>query len=377
SEPTDVQDYAARHPAFPHESTSDQFFDEAQFESYRRLGEHVAQQVLQPALQQREQEFSHLCHALRSHWMTTPSGMQESFLGETDDLKDLERLLRDDPDLLRYDLEMYPELCSVFGMDPGTITANPRAALHTCNLQIQLMEQVYLAVRLEEFHGHALNRGWMNLFRRWTSSATFRLFWPALCGMYSQQFVRFAEQHLNLSIDEVARLEPLGTTDDLTSLFRELTIEWASVPDYVQSFMHVLTQPLPLEEVTEQPPRRAAWQMRLPALDSQAGPVGPGEILAIVTATRLSVSGHRLGLYGWVRPAYRGLGLGHRLFGTAITELTAAYQGHNLSVDLGPDNPSWAGTSIRNIGWLRFYEQLGFTRDRSDPSRFQMTRILR
>ena len=28
--------------------------------------------------------------------------------------------------------------------------------------------------------------------------------------------------------------------------------------------------------------------------------------------------------------------------GTAITELTAAYQGHNLSVDLGPDNPTWA-----------------------------------
>ena len=209
----------------PHESTSDQFFDEAQFESYRRLGEHVAQQVLQPALQQREQEFSHLCHALRSHWMTTPSGMQESFLGETDDLKDLERLLRDDPDLLRYDLEMYPELCSVFGMDPGTITANPRAALHTCNLQIQLMGAGLSRGEVGGFHGHALNRGWMNLFRRWTSSATFRLFWPALCGMYSQQFVRFAEQHLNLSIDEVARLEPLGTTDDLTSLFRELTIE--------------------------------------------------------------------------------------------------------------------------------------------------------
>ena len=41
-EPRDIQDYAARHPAFPHEPTSDQFFDEAQFESYRRLGEHVA-----------------------------------------------------------------------------------------------------------------------------------------------------------------------------------------------------------------------------------------------------------------------------------------------------------------------------------------------
>ena len=377
SEPSDVQDYAARHRAFPHESTSDQFFDEAQFESYRRLGEHVAQQVLRPALQRSEQEFSHLCHALRSHWMTTPPGMQESFLGETDDLKDLGRLLRDDPELLRYDLEIYPELCSVFGVDPGKTTSNSRAALHTCNLQIQLMEQVYLAVKLEEFHGHALNRGWMNLFRRWTSSATFRLFWPTLCGMYSQQFVRFAEQHLNLPIDQVALLEPLGTTSDLTSLFRDLSIEWASVPDYAHTFMQVLKQPLPLEEVTDQAPRLAAWQLRLPAIDSPGGPVGPGEILAIVTATRLSVAGHRLGLYGWVRPSYRGLNLGHRLFGKAIAELMEAYPGHNLIVDLGPNNAAWAGTSIRNVGWLRFYEQLGFTRDRSDPTRFQMIRILR
>ena len=376
SEPTDVQDYAARHPAFPHESTSDQFFDEAQFESYRRLGEHVAQQVLRPALQRSEQEFSQLCHALRLHWMTTPPGMQESFLGETDDLKDLERLLRDDPELLRYDLEIYPELCSVFGMDQGSLTPNPRAALHTCNLQMQLMEQVYLAVKLEEFHGHALNRGWMNLFRRWTASATFRLFWPTLCGMYSQQFVRFAEQHFNLSIDQVAVLEPLSPTSDLTSLFRDLSVEWASVPDYARTFLRVLERPLPLEHVTDRPPQLAAWQMRLPGIDSQTGPVGPGEILAIVTATRLAVTGHRLGLYGWVRPAYRGLGLGHRLFGKAIAELTAAYQGHNLCVDLGPDNPAWAGTSIRNVGWLRFYEQLGFTRDRSDPTRFQMTRML-
>lgn len=377
NEPSDVQDYTARHPSFPHEPTSDQFFDEAQFESYRRLGEHIAQQVLRPAIQRSEQDFSSLCHALRSYWLTTPPGMRESFLGETDDLKDLERLLRDDPDLLRYDLEIYPELRSVFGIDPGAIAVNPRAALHTCNLQIQLMEQVYLAVNLEEFHNHALNRGWMNLFRRWTSAETFRLFWPTLCGMYSQQFVRFAEQHLNLSIDEVVVLEAMGPASDLSSLARDLSIEWDSVPDYAETFMQALHKPLPLEEPTGDHTRRAAWHMRLKARPSPDDSAGPGEILAVVAATRLSVAGHRLALHGWVRPAYRGLGLGHRLFRRAIEELTAAYSGHNLIVDLGPDNPAWAGTSIRNVGWLRFYEQLGFTRDRSDPARFQMTRILR
>ena len=40
-EPTDVLEYAAREPGFPHQSTGDQFFDESQFESYRALGEHI------------------------------------------------------------------------------------------------------------------------------------------------------------------------------------------------------------------------------------------------------------------------------------------------------------------------------------------------
>ena len=39
-ESADVLQYRASHPAFPHEPTSDQFFDEEQWESYRALGEH-------------------------------------------------------------------------------------------------------------------------------------------------------------------------------------------------------------------------------------------------------------------------------------------------------------------------------------------------
>ncbi|MEO8467737.1 MAG: hypothetical protein ABI640_20625 [Gammaproteobacteria bacterium] len=45
-EPADVLQYHAEHPDFPHETTSDQFFDEAQWESYRRLGEYVGGIVL-------------------------------------------------------------------------------------------------------------------------------------------------------------------------------------------------------------------------------------------------------------------------------------------------------------------------------------------
>ena len=41
TEPADVYEYAKANPAFPHESTVDQFFSESQFESYRMLGAHA------------------------------------------------------------------------------------------------------------------------------------------------------------------------------------------------------------------------------------------------------------------------------------------------------------------------------------------------
>jgi hypothetical protein len=49
-EPVDIREYAAKHPSFPQESTLDQFFDEAQWESYRKLGRLVAEKVFAAAL---------------------------------------------------------------------------------------------------------------------------------------------------------------------------------------------------------------------------------------------------------------------------------------------------------------------------------------
>ncbi|HKS56705.1 MAG TPA: hypothetical protein VJS12_15535, partial [Steroidobacteraceae bacterium] len=49
-EPVDVLEYHSNHPDFPHDSTANQFFDEAQWESYRRLGEHIGSKVLTPSI---------------------------------------------------------------------------------------------------------------------------------------------------------------------------------------------------------------------------------------------------------------------------------------------------------------------------------------
>ncbi|MFC5408184.1 patatin-like phospholipase family protein [Larkinella bovis] len=45
NEPRDIFNYASAKKAFPHESTSDQFFSESQFESYRALGAHSIENI--------------------------------------------------------------------------------------------------------------------------------------------------------------------------------------------------------------------------------------------------------------------------------------------------------------------------------------------
>ena len=44
-EPRDILEYKENFPAFPHQSTADQFFDEPQFESYRVLGSYIMDQL--------------------------------------------------------------------------------------------------------------------------------------------------------------------------------------------------------------------------------------------------------------------------------------------------------------------------------------------
>ena len=48
-ENADLLNYRKVHPAYPHESSVDQWFDETQFESYRALGQYIAECALGPA----------------------------------------------------------------------------------------------------------------------------------------------------------------------------------------------------------------------------------------------------------------------------------------------------------------------------------------
>jgi hypothetical protein len=70
SEPADLLNYREEHGAFPHETTADQFFDEAQFESYRALGYHIGRNILDPAekLLDKPDAVEEAFQKLYTHW---------------------------------------------------------------------------------------------------------------------------------------------------------------------------------------------------------------------------------------------------------------------------------------------------------------------
>ena len=226
-EPADVLRYAALHVEFPHESTSDQFFDESQFESYRALGYHVACTVLQavadPAEFQ-EMEVSELFTRLRQHWTPAAPAPLGSVSRSSTVLNEIWQTVRTDPDLKFLDAQMFPEWPSllrgaehpasttggqpaVLPADAGTSAVNywlpesekeRRKGFYACTQILQLMEDVYLELRLEDYHDHIDHRGWMNLFQHWAWSGMLCATWAITGSTYDPRFQRFCRRRLDL-----------------------------------------------------------------------------------------------------------------------------------------------------------------------------------
>ncbi len=57
NEPPDILDYQREQPAFPHQTTLDQIYSEKQFEAYRALGQHVAEELFHKDILENRDEF--------------------------------------------------------------------------------------------------------------------------------------------------------------------------------------------------------------------------------------------------------------------------------------------------------------------------------
>lgn len=312
---------------------------------------------------------------LKNHWVTIPPGIQESFLGQTKGLLSIDRALQEDPGLADYDIETYPELVSVLHMDPKSVKpTDVRATLHLISSQVQLMENVFLGLRLAEHYAHPLNRGWMNLFRRWATTPMFRRCWPILCGTFSRAFVEFAECHLYVPpSSHLTYLQQRLTDASIQAIHTQLVSEWTIEAQIPEDFVAALQTPYRFSTMSG-PEESGVWSAWIQFEgDRTALTHAPqGELLGVVVlAPRAQTpeehSKTSLTIYGWIRAGYRDLGIRHELYARALQTLQAILRpqvGHSIevTVDLGPELPAHASSQHPKADWISFHEQIGFVR---------------
>ncbi|MEY2574356.1 MAG: hypothetical protein QOJ87_2569 [Verrucomicrobiota bacterium] len=216
-EPTDVLRYAASNPGFPHQSTGDQWFDESQFESYRVLGFHVAEKVF-TAIGERDKlrtiTNEDLFVRLAEAWHPPSSAPPDAFTKHTRSTVRIYDQLRNDPHLAFLSEQIYPEWWVLLNTKDQTDTLKPiqqqlptdhdelKAGFYLCNSVLQLFEDAYVDLNLEEECDHPDNRGWMNLFNHWSWSAMLRVTWTICASNYGARFQTFCQRRLGLEIGQ-------------------------------------------------------------------------------------------------------------------------------------------------------------------------------
>ena len=190
-EPYDVLEYYKRVPEFPHESTADQWFNESQFESYRRLGYHIANTAFNRfPLTRQDFKAGDLFNRLFQHWHAPSAAIAHHATVNALEYSRLMEMIRSRDEFKALDPAMFRELAAN-PLQPGR-----RDEFYLCNALIQLMENVYFDLRLEENHDHPEVAGWMSVFRNWVVQREFQDTWLRSRTTYNQRFQRFYEDRL-------------------------------------------------------------------------------------------------------------------------------------------------------------------------------------
>jgi hypothetical protein len=210
-EPPDLLTYQLKHAVFPQDSTADQWFQETQFEAYRRLGHHVAMASFPPALSpaatrvKSKEDLRDLFRRLYQIWYPRTPEM-EKYLG--DHLKQYEAILKE----LRERKELVGLEARLNDPTAWTVTevvtwnvpeGDALGVLYPgqfANSLIDFMYTIYTDLQLafpdNRVSPHAV--WWICLFRRWCRVTLLRDTWNAHVEGYPLEFQLFARRELNL-----------------------------------------------------------------------------------------------------------------------------------------------------------------------------------
>ncbi|MBV9037520.1 MAG: hypothetical protein JO182_23725, partial [Acidobacteriaceae bacterium] len=208
-EPSDVLEYHARYPQFPHQTTGDQWFDESQFESYRRLGLHMGDAILASVgvgIRETEEFF----RQLEQIWHPPQPAVAKYSASHAKTYADLMNAVRADNELAFLDGELlngWTELLPV-GSDSSAL----RRTRYHCDALIQLMQQVFHDLNLEDARAwddpHV--SGWITIFKYWVQQNHIRETWSITQGTYSPRFREFYNKVYEISRNKEAKLSVAG-----------------------------------------------------------------------------------------------------------------------------------------------------------------------
>jgi hypothetical protein len=195
-EDTATLQYKASHPHFPHEATSNQFYGEDQFESYRRLGLDVAHRAFATVIDEKDRCREQDVLALAARLLETCSPTLDRigrFTEHTARLMKLWEQLGTNPSLRSLDKGVVGDSW------PEGSPESFRSEFYICSEMIQLMENVYLDLNLEQTWGHPDNKGWQVMFTTWSRSPAIQATWKLTRDIFGRRFQYFCNRHLGLT----------------------------------------------------------------------------------------------------------------------------------------------------------------------------------
>ena len=198
-EGTAILQYRASHPTFPHESTGDQFYREDQFESYRALGYDVACRTFAAVSEAGDADKTLLERATTLVEVWSPALVHvDRFTDQSERLMELWRRIGASAGFSGLD-------AATNGSSAGTLS--DRALFYLCCEMIQLMENVYLDLNLDDTWDHPDNAGWKVMFTNWSHAPAIQETWSQASTIFGTRFQFFCNRRLKLP------LPPSATAD--------------------------------------------------------------------------------------------------------------------------------------------------------------------
>lgn len=183
NEYTPIMQYKATHPDFPHETTGDQFYAEDQFESYRVLAREITEELFSKI---KIKDMVAIAKELNT--INTPvSFNQTQFIHHADRLVEIWRQLGTNENL-----ESFAHQLRNFKKQPD------HSVFYICCQMIQLIENIYLDLNLDDTWDHKNNEGWKELFTNWAKNQDLVKTWEQTRHTYGKRFISFWERNLKL-----------------------------------------------------------------------------------------------------------------------------------------------------------------------------------